>query len=62
MGMLNDTALLLIQHILSIDAAIAIDQQYAVAYDNRGLFKSDLGDKQGACSDYKNARFLLVIN
>ncbi|MFM8309923.1 MAG: tetratricopeptide repeat protein, partial [Microcystis aeruginosa] len=35
--------------------AINIKPDYAVAYNNRGNAKSDLGDKQGAIADYNQA-------
>ncbi len=38
-----------------INQAIAIDPQYASAYYNRGLVKSDLGDEHGAIADYNQA-------
>jgi tetratricopeptide (TPR) repeat protein len=33
--------------------ALAINPQHAKAYYDCGIAKSDLGDKQDACSDYK---------
>ncbi len=35
--------------------AITINPQYALAYNNRGLAKSNLGDKAGAIADYTQA-------
>ncbi|MDP6321101.1 MAG: hypothetical protein QF750_01950, partial [Prochlorococcaceae cyanobacterium ETNP14_MAG_5] len=38
---------------------IAINPQYALAYNNRGNAKGiGLGDDQGACADYKKAASL----
>ncbi|MTJ08223.1 tetratricopeptide repeat protein, partial [Anabaena sp. UHCC 0204] len=38
--------------------AITINPQYAKAYNNRGLAKSDLGDKIGAIKDLETAKQL----
>ena len=35
--------------------AIEINPQYAKAFNNRGIAKHDLGDKQGALEDYNKA-------
>ena len=41
--------------IADYNKAIAINPQYAVAFNNRGNAKVDLKDYQGACADYKRA-------
>jgi tetratricopeptide (TPR) repeat protein len=35
--------------------AIRINPQYAIAYTNRGVAKSALGDRKGAIADYQIA-------
>ena len=35
--------------------AIKIDPNYVNAYNNRGLARDDLGDKQGAIKDFQTA-------
>ena len=37
------------------DIALSINSKNEIAYDSRGDVKLALGDKQGACSDYKSA-------
>ena len=40
------------------DKAIELKPDYADAFLNRGFCKQFLGDKDGACSDWKQAEFL----
>lgn len=40
------------------DEAIRLNPNYAVAYNNRGLARSKMGDKQGAFDDYNRAIYL----
>tara|TARA_B100000427_G_C15194999_1_gene457700 strand:+ start:38 stop:325 length:288 start_codon:yes stop_codon:yes gene_type:complete len=35
--------------------AIELDPNYAVAYSNRGISKENVGDLNGACSDWRKA-------
>ena len=37
------------------DEALLINSKYEYAYDLRGDVRLALGDKKGACTDYKNA-------
>lgn len=41
--------------IANYDSALRLNPDYAIAYYNRGLAKSGLGDKQGALSDFQDA-------
>jgi len=42
--------------ILDCNKSIAINPKYVYAYDSRGDIKTALGNKIGACSDYKKAK------
>ena len=41
--------------IISISKAIELNPKNSVSYMNRGVCKSDLGDKKGACIDLNKA-------
>jgi tetratricopeptide (TPR) repeat protein len=41
--------------IQDFEKAIEIDPYFAKAYNNRGLVKFNLGDKNGACLDWNKA-------
>ena len=41
--------------ISDFNKVIEIDPKDAKAYNNRGISKSNIGDKKGACDDYKKA-------
>ena len=44
--------------IADFNKSLAINPQYANAYNARGNAKYGLGDQQGACADYKKAASL----
>mgnify|MGYP001158775770 FL=1 len=41
--------------LIDCDQALLLNPKDSYAYDSRGDVKFALGDKKGACSDYKNA-------
>lgn len=44
----------------SYDLAISVDPSFARAYGNRGLVRSNLGDKRGAIADWQAAAKLFL--
>jgi len=44
--------------ILDFNKAIELDKRNSEAYNNRGWAKKGLGDKKGACKDWKKSRIL----
>ena len=48
--------------ITDFNRVIQIDPNYADAYRNRGLTKHLIGDKKGACDDWKKSKDLGIID